>query len=190
MRFAMSLGITVGMLAGCESNNVGEQADPEAMPTAGIYTSFDSKGGGQVLGDRFVRAPGEGLAQAAPGRSCWDGSRGLGLGSFLMCPPRPSTVVVTNDSDGQIVVSSANVGPVDDGEDDSIVPIAGGDDGGDNPEDPEVAGDFVAKYDRIEEVYGTRDWQSLPDEEQAAVRDFFSENGGESDWSGFDSATN
>ena len=53
--------------------------------------------------------------------------------------------------------------------------------------DPPSDSDFTEKYDRLEEVYGTRDWRSLPSDDRKDVIDYYNENGGDGDWSGFGS---
>ena len=56
---------------------------------------------------------------------------------------------------------------------------------GDNT--PATGGGFTSKYDRIEEVHGTRNWQDLDQDDQDAVREFYDENGGDGDWSDYQS---
>jgi len=143
MRFALFTVFGAALVAGCSQNNaVQEVPAVDAMPTAGVYSSFSAKGGGQVMGDTFVRRPGSDplVRVAAVEGDCW------------------------RDRDP----GNPTVGPI-------TPPIAA-------EGDEEM---FTAKYDRIEEVYGTKVWQDLDDQDQDAIRDFYQENGGDGDWSDF-----
>lgn len=46
---------------------------------------------------------------------------------------------------------------------------------------------FTEKYDRLEQVYGTRDFNELAGDDQNDVREFYNENGGDADWSAYGS---
>jgi hypothetical protein len=45
---------------------------------------------------------------------------------------------------------------------------------------------FQSKYDKIEEVYGTRDIDDLSQDDYDDVKEYYDENGGDSDWSGYE----
>ncbi len=166
MRFALFTVFGAALVAGCSQNNaVQEVPAVDAMPTAGVYSSFSAKGGGQVMGDTFVRRPGSDplVRVAAVEGDCWNGSKGTSLGPITICAPRDRGNDRRDRDPG-----NPTVGPI-------TPPIAA-------EGDEEM---FTAKYDRIEEVYGTKVWQDLDDQDQDAIRDFYQENGGDGDWSDF-----